>query len=364
MGRFTSYSIIFLLLFNSQIFLAQACSIIEPTATFVTLFNMDGDQELSKKLDYFGVDVSCTIANTVVVGEGDTAYIEDKGNILTHVDFSKGRWNKIDNFDIGDYDFGYYYNILNIYDGKIVSSVNFPNIQYSNRNDSLTEYSLLIQDLETINQEYLVVNLSAELSKFGENYTIVSNQIIPSSRGRWVSLISLVNIDETGSNSTLFWVYRYDLDTNEIISFSTKYNESEDLNDFYSTFHISDSGKKGYFFNRHSDTFYFIDYVNQEITIPELEFTLSRSVMRGEKIYGISDKYLKELDLETMKILSVTQLGNHYLGKFYMLDNFYFSLGLVSGLEVIFTSEVFLLIGLSLVAMFVIRRIRSRNYRK
>lgn len=264
---------------------------------------------------------------------------------------------------MGDYDLTNYKKFLNIYDGKIVVSEYDNYVDLQSANSSLTEYTLLLQDIQNQYQELLIIDISTELSKLGINYTIAYDYILPTSRANWVSLISIVNVENMDTNNTLLWVYRYDMNTEESISFSIENNMPLGYFGYEPVFHISDSGSKGYFINGHPyESIHIFDYEDHSIEITELDYTFRKSGIKDDSIFGVTSEqgedesryFLKVIDLETMKYSSVFEFKDGYVNKFYVLDYLILVLDTRSGADAILGLDLFPLLGISFAVLVVL----------
>lgn len=361
-------SVLALLFFSIFIYppiFAYGCDFAGPVDNFVSVFDMNGEKIVDRKLERFSVGADCSIQNKVLVGEGDTVYIENEFDILTHVDFSSGKWQELNDYPMGDYDLTNYNKFLNIYDGKIVVSEYGNYVDLQSANTTLTEYTLMLQDLQNQDQKILTMNIFTELSKLGSNYTIAYDYILPTSRANWVSLISVVNVENADTNNSLLWLYRYDMNTEESISFSLLDDKFIDYFQYDPVFHISESGNKGYFINGYPyETIYIFDYEDQSIERATLDNAYLKSGIQDDNIFGVISEqgedgnryFLKVLDLETMKYSSVFEFKDSYVNKFYLLDNFILVLDTRSGADAILGIDLFPSLGLSLAVLVVSKR--------
>lgn len=364
MKRWLLLSMIFFSFAINPPILAHGCDFAGPVDNFISVFDMNGERIVDRKLDRFSVGADCSIQNKIVVGEGNTVFIENEFDILTHVDFSSGKWQVLNDYPMEDYDLTSYSNFLNIYDGKIMASEYSDYVDLQSANSSLAEYTLLLQDLQNQDQEVLTMNIATELSKLGSNYTIAYDYILPTSRANWVSLISMVNVENSDANITFLWVYRYDMDTMESISFSLLNDNFIDYFQYNPVFHISESGSKGYFINGYPyETIYIFEYEDQTIEIVKPEYRLSSSDIKENEIFGVTEVvigdersyHLRALDLETLDLEEVFEFPENP-GNFYMLDSLVLGLDTRSGAEAILGNDLFPTLGLLLAMLVMIKR--------
>lgn len=359
----------FSIVIYSPIF-AYGCSFAGPVDNFVSVFDMNGEKIVDRKLERFSVGADCSIQNKVLVGEGDTVYIENEYDILTHVDFSTGRWKELDDYPMGDYnlrdvsDYNYepYSNFLSIFEEKIVigQQSGYDDWQV---NTSMKEYSVLLRDFQNHKQEILRMDIETELLKLGSNYTIAYDHILTTSSANWISLLTFVNVENKDNINTYFWTYRYDMNTGDSISFSILKNETIEYFDYGPVFHISAEGDKGYFINGHPyDSIFLFNYNEQKIEILEPEYRLHPSGIKNGKIYGVSIAKegglysLKVLDLTTMQFSSAFDFLDGYPSRFYILDTVLLGLETRIGSDSILSINLFPLLGISFAVLVVFRR--------
>lgn len=370
MQRLSSSSLLFLLIMICQPYVAHACSFSEPANNYASVYDFTGERIVNKKLDHFSVGADCSIPNEVIIGEDDTVYIENEYDILTHVDFSTGRWKELDDYPMGDYnlrdvsDYNYepYSNFLSIFEEKIVigQQSGYDDWQV---NTSMKEYSVLLRDFQNHKQEILRMDIETELLKLGSNYTIAYDHILTTSSANWISLLTFVNVENKDNINTYFWTYRYDMNTGDSISFSILKNETIEYFDYGSVFHISAEGDKGYFINGHPyDSIFLFNYNEQKIEILEPEYRLHPSGIKNGKIYGVSIAKegglysLKVLDLTTMQFSSAFDFLDGYPSRFYILDTVLLGLETRIGSDSILSINLFPLLGISFAVLVVLRR--------